>query len=65
MRISITKGNPYYITNPEDYHIYLNNKQLLNCVLADEKAGIVVCNKEDDSGDVYTRIGKVEIVKVK
>ena len=74
MRISVDPADPGYVQGSSIYQVYLDGRQLKDCVTADEERGNLICYKHENgkpvinkAGDEFvleTLQGKVEIAKL-
>jgi hypothetical protein len=55
MRVSVYEDDEGYVSNPGDYEIYLDGKEVGYAVIADEKAGYVVKYKREENGFVLKK----------
>lgn len=51
MRISVNEDDPGYVHDDGSYKVIFNDKEIDNCVTADEETGYVLCNKQDIDGN--------------
>jgi hypothetical protein len=76
MRVSVYANDEGYVSNPGDYEIYLDGKEVGYAVIADEEAGYIVKYKREKDNfvlkkatspaefEIETIYGKVEIRRV-
>ena len=51
MRISLHKDDPWLIKFPSCYRVYFNGRKFNNCIMADEKLGLIEVHSIDSNGD--------------
>jgi hypothetical protein len=60
MRVSVIEGDRGYDpTAAASWRVFLDGKQLRNCVTADEELGEVLCEVWDERGQPVTAYGEI------
>ncbi len=75
MRVSVNRNDEGYISDPGNYKVFLDGKELESCVMADEEKGEAEVYKKDKNGDYFVEgyaviateivYGEIEIRKTK